>query len=61
MVIKMINVEIAKKVEKELNKKGYDISFNKILDDLDVSHDDDLKEKDIENIVESYVAELEYL
>lgn len=57
----MINVEIAKKVEKELNKKGYDISFNKILDDLDVSHDDDLKEKDIENIVESYVAELEYL
>lgn len=59
-MIIMKNVEIAKKVEKELNEKGYDVSFNKILNDLDVSHDDDLTEKDIENIVESYLAELEY-
>lgn len=56
----MKNVEVAKKVEKELNEKGYDVSFNKILNDLDVSNNDDLTEKDIENIVESYLAELEY-
>ena len=56
----MKNSEIAKIVEKKLEEKGYDISFNKILDDLDVSFNDDIDEKDIENIVDSYIAELEY-
>ena len=56
----MKNVDVAKIVEKELEKKGYDVSFNKILNDLDVSFDDNLDENDIENIVDSYLAELEY-
>lgn len=56
----MKNIEVAKKVEKELNKKGYEVSFNKILNDLDISFNDNLTDKDIENIVDSYLAELEY-
>lgn len=56
----MKNTELAKIVEKKLEEKGYEISFSKILDDLDVSFNDDLEEKDVKNIVDSYLAELEY-
>lgn len=56
----MENSEVAKIIKKKLEEKGYDVSFNKILDDLDISFNDNIEEKDIENIVDSYLAELEY-
>lgn len=56
----MKNSEVAKIIEEKLEKKGYDVSFNKILNDLDISFNDNIEEKDIENIVDSYLAELEY-
>lgn len=62
------NSEIAKFVEEELNKKGHDISFARILDGIDGSRDEEdeelkLSEEEIkvlkETILDSFLAEYE--
>lgn len=56
----MKNVKLAKIVKEKLKEKENDISFEKILADVDMTFDDNAKESDIQNIVESYLAEYEY-
>ena len=52
------NVEIADKVVKELEKKGYEVSYEKVLDLIDLSRDP-IAEKNEEVNIADYVEAFE--
>jgi hypothetical protein len=52
------NVEIAAKVVEELEKKGYEVSYEKVLDSVDLSRDPEA-EKNEEVNIEDYVEAFE--
>jgi hypothetical protein len=56
------NVEIAAKVVEELEKKGYEVSYEKVLDSIDLSRDPEAEENEEVNVadyVEAFETELQ--
>lgn len=56
------NVEIADKVVEELEKKGYEMDYAKVLDSIDLSRDPEAEENEEANIadyVEAFETELQ--
>ncbi len=56
------NVEIAEKVVEELEKKGYEVSYEKVLDSIDLSRDPEAEENEEVNVadyVEAFETELQ--
>jgi hypothetical protein len=52
------NVEIAAKVVEELEKKGYEVSYEKVLDSVDLSRDPEAEKNEEVNIAD-YVEAFE--
>lgn len=52
------NVEIAAKVVEELEKKGYEVNYEKVLDSVDLSRDPEAEKNEEVNIAD-YVEAFE--
>ena len=53
--VHMKNTELAKLVQKSLNRKGYNIPFSSILDDIDASFNDNGTTENVEDIVYGWI------
>ena len=55
------NIEIAKEVQKELSKQGYDLNFENILNKIDIGRSPKQEKEpvDIQDFIDSFLCELE--